>query len=590
MTVIRTLPPIRDGAGYATITDNAYTLVVDRGHVTAPDGGRIDVSGSVMRIPDLRIVPAPAEVTLKTRSSITAALSLLDQPPFQFLSKAGQAVDIADGTAQLEAKLGLVLAQRITPDDVTYTVTGTLSDVRSDRIVPGRMITAGRLNVAVDRKGIAISGPGTFDGIPVDVVWRQGFGPEAKGRSEVRGTVELSPRALTAFGITLPEGAVQGKGTGTIDLRLVRGEDTAFSLTSDLAGLTLSVPEIGWTKPAGQKGNLTVAGSLGKPARIDTLNLSGAGLSVEGRVGLNPDGTLDAVVLGKASVSDWFDGQVTLRGRGKGKNVGIEVSGGQADLRKVEFGAGGGSGETPLTVSLDRLRVSSGIALTDFQGAFGTQGGFSGRFAGRVNGDAPITGTIEPAGGRSSFRIRSDDAGRTLRAADVFSQGNGGTLDLTLRPAAKPGTYDGRAVIKSIRVTDAPSLAALLDAISVVGLLTQLNGPGIFFADASGDFYMTPDAVEVQRASAVGPSMGISAAGIYEFGSDRMDVQGTISPIYVLNGIGQIFSQRREGLFGFNYHLTGTSEKPQISVNPLSILTPGVFRDLFRADPPRLQK
>ncbi len=84
--------------------------------------------------------------------------------------------------------------------------------------------------------------------------------------------------------------------------------------------------------------------------------------------------------------------------------------------------------------------------------------------------------------------------------------------------------------------------------------------------------------------------MGISAAGIYEFGSERLDVQGTISPIYVLNGIGQIFSRRREGLFGFNYHLTGTAEAPKISVNPLSILTPGLFRDLFRADPPTLQK
>ena len=82
--------------------------------------------------------------------------------------------------------------------------------------------------------------------------------------------------------------------------------------------------------------------------------------------------------------------------------------------------------------------------------------------------------------------------------------------------------------------------------------------------------------------------MGISAAGVYQFANDRIDMEGVISPIYVLNGIGKIFSKRREGLFGFNYTLTGTTAAPDISVNPLSILTPGVFRDLFRADPPKL--
>ena len=58
---------------------------------------------------------------------------------------------------------------------------------------------------------------------------------------------------------------------------------------------------------------------------------------------------------------------------------------------------------------------------------------------------------------------------------------------------------------------------------SVVGLLTQLDGQGIFFTNASGDFLLTPGAVEVRRASAIGPSMGISAAGVYQFANDRID-------------------------------------------------------------------
>ena len=47
-------------------------------------------------------------------------------------------------------------------------------------------------------------------------------------------------------------------------------------------------------------------------------------------------------------------------------------------------------------------------------------------------------------------------------------------------------------------------------------------------------------------------------------------------------------SKRGEGLFGFNYSLGGTADAPQVSVNPLSILTPGLFREIFRSPPPVL--
>ena len=51
--------------------------------------------------------------------------------------------------------------------------------------------------------------------------------------------------------------------------------------------------------------------------------------------------------------------------------------------------------------------------------------------------------------------------------------------------------------------------------------------------------------------------------------------------------LGSVVSRRGEGLFGFNYRMTGSSEDPKVSVNPLSILTPGIFRDIFRRSPPR---
>jgi len=78
----------------------------------------------------------------------------------------------------------------------------------------------------------------------------------------------------------------------------------------------------------------------------------------------------------------------------------------------------------------------------------------------------------------------------------------------------------------------------------------------------------------------------VSLDGLYDLRTSTMDMQGVVSPVYFLNGIGQIFSRRGEGLFGFNFRIRGSSSSPKVTVNPLSILTPGLFRDIFRAPPP----
>jgi hypothetical protein len=121
-----------------------------------------------------------------------------------------------------------------------------------------------------------------------------------------------------------------------------------------------------------------------------------------------------------------------------------------------------------------------------------------------------------------------------------------------------------------------------------VGLLEQLNGEGLAFGQALADFVLTPEAVQITRGSAVGNSIGVSMAGVYGTRDGALDLQGVVSPIYLLNGIGAILTRRGEGLFGFNYRVRGSRDRVAVSVNPLSILTPGMFRELFRRDPPRL--
>jgi hypothetical protein len=278
-----------------------------------------------------------------------------------------------------------------------------------------------------------------------------------------------------------------------------------------------------------------------------------------------------------------------LRGRGAGQPVAVEVSGGTLDLRTAQFGTGGAA-SGPLTVGLDRLQISEGIALSDFRGVFRGDGGLRGEFQGLLNGDAAVSGTLAPRDGRTAVRLRSDNAGAALRAAGLMRNAVGGTLDLSLLPTGGAGTFDGTLDVKSVRVRDAPAIAALLDAISVVGLLQQMDGQGLAFEDVEAKFRLTPSQVIVSEASAVGPGLGISVDGIYTLASKGLDLQGVVSPFFLVNSIGSFLTRRGEGLIGFSYKITGNADAPQVNVNPLSILTPGMFREIFRRPAPDISQ
>ena len=595
MHYIPAQPPIEDARGYASIDGNALTLVVEGGSVTPPRGGAIDMAGTTFSIPDLGERPARAQVRLKGRSSTTAVLSLLDEPPFRVLKNTDFGPEISDGRAEFAASVDFALKKRITFEDVTWSATGTLDGVRSQKLVPGYVLTSERLQLRADNRAIEISGPLRIGAVSAEVLWRQPLSPGSTGASRVTGTVELGPDFVREFHIGLPRGSVSGKGRGRFEIRLARGEAPKFTLGSDLNRIGLRLDAIGWRKPRNAVGRLTVEGRLGAIARIDLLELSASGLRLTGgRVALDDHANLDVASFARLRVGGWLDAPVTLRGRGPGKAPAVEVDGGTIDIRKTSFAQGGGAGGPdaggdagPITLNPDQVIISEGMRLTDFTGVFSTAGGFNGGFTARMNGQTPLSGTLVPDRNGTAVRITSDNAGGVMRAAGIVEYANKGRMDLTLKPLPAPGEYQGVLQIDKTKVINAPGLTDLLSAISIVGLLDQMSGEGISFDDVQARFRLTPKKVFLQESSAVGPSLGISLDGVYDLASGTMDMQGVISPVWFLNGIGQLVSKRGEGLFGFTFTLKGTNEEPQVSVNPLSILTPGAFREIFRAPPPR---
>lgn len=588
---MRTMPLLQGAAGVGFLQDNQLILSLDAGRVPASQGGAVDLAGTSMVILDTRIRGGDATLDLALDGTITATLALLDRAPFSFISKAGQVVDLADGRAAVRGALRFPLRKGIPPSEVQIDVDATLSNVRSDTLIKGRRLTASSLQVAVDNAGVQISGPVQLDGIAANGTWRKVFDAAGQDRSRLQASVTLSQQFLDAFNIALPAGALGGTGQADLTVDLVQDQAPAFRLTSDLRGVRVGLPAIGWRKGADARGALLVVGTLGAVPRITTLEISGGGLDAKGAVRLTAQGGLNDARFSQVRIGNWLNAPITVTGTGKGRPVAVSISGGMLDLRGASFGNGAGSTEMgPMTLRLDRLQITEGITLQDFNGDFSGQGGFSGVFTGRVNGGPVLRGTVVPQNGRSAVRLQSDDAGGVVAAAGFVRNGVGGSLDLTLLPVAAAGTFDGVLAVRGLRVRDAPSIAALLDAISVVGLLQQLDGQGLAFDEVDARFRLTPSQVIVTAASAVGPGLGISLDGIYTLATKQIDFQGVISPFYVLNSIGAFLTRKGEGLIGFNFNLAGNAASPEVSVNPLSAFTPGMFREIFRRPAPEVSQ
>ena len=588
------MPVVQDGSGRAVMNDHAFVIEVDQGWLSAPDGGRIDGGGTVFAVPDTREKPARGVLSLSAEGELASVLELIDRPPLRLMRRAGRGTDIAKAQARVDADIALPLRDGIRAADVNYEVRALANDVTSDVLVPGRALEASSLRLRATPDGVSIDGRGQLDGVAFDTAWKLPLGADAGSGSSAKGDIALNAGSLAAFGVNLPSGTIRGDGRASYEVVMSPDATPSLTIQSDLRGLGISLPAIGWSKSPSAEGGLELDVALGPRPDIEKLELSAPGLAMSGGVEMDESGAVSEIALSRLRVGNWLDASARVRVGGAAGRPAVSIDGGRLDLRALpEFGNGTSDGDTrpgdPISLAFDTVVLTDDVSLAPFRGQVRPSlGGLDGDFEARVAGRTLVRGSLAPAFGRTALRVEADDAGDLLRDFGITPNARNGSFYMVMTPVsgAPEGTYDGEFIIENMRLQDAPLMAGLLNAISVVGLLDQLGGGGLSFDTIDGAFRVTPERIVLNRLAAVGPSLGISADGIYDPASKELDMQGVVSPIYFVNGIGALLTRRGEGLFGFNYRVTGPTNGPTVSVNPLSILTPGMFREIFRRPVP----
>lgn len=553
-----------------------------------------------------------ATVQCDANGPIASAIALLKDPGVRLLDRHPVDLRAPSGDARATIHAMIPLEKRLSIDDVALHAMANLSKAHLSGIVGGRDLDDGALLLDVDTDHLSVKGTARLAGIPATIDGMMDFrsGPPTQVLQRFQATGRATAQELTDAGLDLA-GALAGDVGLTAVLNEYRSGDGEVTADADLTQAELDVAPLAWRKPVGAAATASarLALSQDRLVSIGPVTLGGSGIQVMGSVAVTdgkPDTVqLDRVVLGRTDVR----GTIRLAPNAP---IGVDLVGPSLDVgAKLQQKAPARDQAAPpprpgpawsMHGRFDRVYLA--------HDEIATQVTATGESDGQVIRDLAIAGKAGPgkpfsfrigrepatagAGGASLARrlsVTAADAGSILQGMDVTSDIKGGEMSISgvFDDATPHHTLSGTLEIADFRVSNAPALGKLLQAVTLYGLVDALGGPGLRFARLTAPFQFDDDTLVLRDARAFSPSLGLTAQGRIDRANARVDLEGTVVPAYVFNSvlgripvIGKLFSvEKGGGVFAMNYSLSGPMDDPAVVANPLSVLTPGILRGMF---------
>jgi len=140
---------------------------------------------------------------------------------------------------------------------------------------------------------------------------------------------------------------------------------------------------------------------------------------------------------------------------------------------------------------------------------------------------------------------------------------------------------------------DTPVFTKVLSLASLTGMVDMLTGEGLTFSHLTAPFTYTFSTknLATDGARMFGSVLGMTVSGRYNLVDDVVQAKGMVIPAYSLNKflgniplVGKVLAGKDGTIFATNYEVSGTIDKPVVSINPLSTLAPNSIKELFSSE------
>jgi hypothetical protein len=598
--------------GLATLTGDTFRAEIESGRI-----GPIAVTQGHVVISDLHVPASPGDFTAHIIGSMPDILALVDMKPLNYATRFGIDAATTKGAANVDLSVHMPMRKNLSVNDVGI---GVKAAVTGFSIVLGdhARLTNGAVNFDIDNAKLHAFGSTVLADSKLNIDWVEDFRTSNPVTSIIsaKGTLDSGGREALNF----PSSSFL-KGPTAIAATLTghRGALLSADMTMDLTPAILNLDVIGLSKPAGFPASARVGATFGPASSIrsETMKITGPGISASGGATFDKDGHLASLSFPAVHFGAANDFSFNLTRSGSGQDIAIRgrsLDGSKLAGQGSKGGNDGGDGrgdmslDGPFHVSaqLDRLMLREGVAITPFSLEVSGTGDRPSAMSlsGSLSKTATISGEIvsTDAGRRMSFS--TNDAGLLAKGFLGFSSLKGGRVDLTAllpgkvgedgqRNAATPD-YQGKLLVRDFKVLNQPFLTRLFSAGSLDGMVNLMQGQGIAVDKLDVPFSSKGGVIDVKGAKATGPSIGLTADGYIDRPKNAIALKGTLVPLFGLNSVlgaiplvGDVLvSKKGEGVFGMTYSIKGNADQPDVGINPLSVLTPGIFRRIFEGKMP----
>lgn len=533
-------------------------------------------------------------------------LHYAEKDPINLGDKIDFNIDEVKGTGDLDVELSFPTIENVQMSDVRLDITGKLRDVYVPNILKTLPLTEGPLDLKITHEQARITGKAKIDGVPVDVDWMEYLESKDKPYAgQIKASLVADAALRAKLGIQL-EAFLEGPVPVDVTYTTYADGSAIADVSANLATARFFAEPFNYEKPIGAPGTATMKAIFKNDlltdvkdlnAKMQDFQLDNSLLRFKGANAELSAGTFQRLTVGETIGAVAFEIEPTGR-------LKISLNGPFLDLRPFlakEAKPEPKPDDMPMAISVavDRMRTADTeiIQKAKMYIDIDKQGHFNQLEMDATAGKGDIYLRFKPeASGKRTFRMEAGDAGATLKAFDVYDKIVGGKMTIYAEPI--DNVYDrnlvGSAEITNFSVVKAPSLARLLSVMSLTGVLDVLNDDGLTFTklEANFDWLYRPQGsiLVLKDGRTSGNSLGLTFDGKFDNSNGSLDVKGTIIPLSGINEIigsiplvGDILTGGTGSLFAATYSAksAGKGQEAEISVNPLSVLTPGILRRIL---------
>lgn len=589
------LPKLNRVGGQATYTAERFDIRITEGQRDA-----IKVLSGLVRLQDLHLPDSKALIDVDFMGPVNEILAVVDHKPLAYAQAMSIVPEQTKGESKVALSLSFPLKEDVTLDEVDVVCRASVVGAALQQTVGQKTVTMHDGSVAIqiaDHRMRVLGQAQSFDH-PWTIDATVDFTPGIAWPRQIilQGAVKLSKEMLPYWA----SNAVMGTLPLKIVSRFSDHKPSEHHITSTLAGTEIDMALLGWRKNKASTGNLEAVVTIAKdgPLTVKSMTVSWP------RTTITASAVLDKALqsIGKIDVlSHAQDGDAHIMWSQTRTGPMLRVSAAHLDARQIWAHNEQNPLADDLTIDLHAQKI---LLTDDFSlprvvlKATRKEGAWARAV---IQAREIITQEKKPTHGevtllsldfdrdRSSkpLKLTTTRAGDLLRLMEWTSQVQGGSL--ALDGHYQKGDFKGHAVLRDFFVdSKLPTMARTLNLISPTGLFEFFGREGLQVSTLACDIRTEGKTIFFRKGHAASGSLGISFAGSIDRITEKINLYGTVIPAYFINNllgyipiVGWITGGPGQGIVSASFSVKGTLDAPEVTSNPLSVLTPGIVKKIL---------